>query len=463
METSVQFVKRKDGVKLAYSKFGKGEPLVCPAPWVTSLSYIFEDPFAKRFWTNLVNHVTVVAYDKHGCGLSDRNREHYTVESEILDFETVVDHLDFKKFNVLGSSMAGPVTVEYTYRHPDRINRLILYGAYADGKSLAPEKLRSALVQLVEASWGIGSKALAEIFLPGASGEELHSFAMFQRESTTPEIASKLLELSYSINVTEFLPYIKAPTLILHREGDKLIPKKHSRQLATEIPNARMKMLTGKIHPWWYGNTDEIIQEILKFLEVEHHIFNFNDTSKSENEVKISKQSLSADDSKRIEQATIVFSDIVSSTELVTKLGDTAAREIIKQHDIIISDQVKIYRGRVLQNLGDGFMLSFEYASSAIKCACAIQKKISRNLPTIKIRIGINTGEVVLKEGKHPFGQAVVIASRIVSEAKGGEIIVSDVIKQITSGSKFTFIDKGWFKLKGIDEKVKLYEISWKE
>ena len=121
------------------------------------------------------------------------------------------------------------------------------------------------------------------------------------------------------------------------------------------------------------------------------------------------------------------------------------------------------YKGKELQNLGDGFMLSFRSASAAIKCACEIQREIVKNLPKIKIRIGINTGEIVHREGKHPFGQAVVIASRIVSKAKGDEIIVSDVVKQLTAGSKFNFLDKGWFKLKGISDNIRLHEMSWKE
>jgi class 3 adenylate cyclase len=120
------------------------------------------------------------------------------------------------------------------------------------------------------------------------------------------------------------------------------------------------------------------------------------------------------------------------------------------------------YKGEELQNLGDGFMLSFESATSAIRCACAIQKEIAQNLPQIHIRIGINTGEVVKREGRRPFGQAVVMASRIVSECEGGQILISDISKQLAAGGKFSFIEKGKFKPKGFDESIKLYEVSWK-
>ncbi len=460
MKPSIQFVKRKDGVRIAYSKFGKGQPLVCPAPWVTSLPYIFEDHFAKQFWTQLARKVMVISYDKHGCGQSDRDRKDFTLETEILDLETVIGHLGLEKFSLLGSSMAGPVAIEYTSRHPENVTHLILYGSYANGKTLAPDKVKSALVSLVKASWGLGSKALADIFLPGANTEELQSLAKYQRESSTPEIAAKLLELSYSVDVIRLLPNIKIPTLILHREGDKTITIDHGRQLAAEIPNAQFKVLKGKIHPWWYGETGQIIEEISDFIGGvilgASAIGTHQGATREGHEENMGEAEV-------VEQTTIVFSDIVSSTALVTKLGDAAARDIFLQHDKIVRDQVKRHSGRELQNLGDGFMLSFESASAAIKCACDIQKEISRSLGQIKVRMGINTGEVVRREGKHPFGQAVVVASRIASRAKGEQILVSDVTKQLASGSKLPFVERGRFKPKGFDETIKLHEIDWEE
>lgn len=458
MKPSIQFVKRKDGVRIAYSKFGKGQPLVCPAPWVTSLSYIFEDHFAKQFWTQLARKVMVISYDKHGCGQSDRDRKDSTLETEILDLETVIGHLGLEKFSLLGSSMAGPVAIEYTLRHPENVTHLILYGSYANGKTLAPDKVKSALVSLVKASWGLGSKTLADIFLPGANTEELQSLAKYQRESSTPEMAAKLLELSYSVDVTRLLPNIKIPTLILHREGDKTITIDHGRQLAAEIPNAQFKVLKGKIHPWWYGETSRIIEEISEFIGgviLEASAISTDQGTTREGHEK------NMGEAEVVEQTTIVFSDIVSSTALVTKLGDAAARDIFLQHDKIVRDQIIKYGGRELQNLGDGFMLSFESASEAIKCACNIQREISENLGPIKVRMGINTGEVVRREGKHPFGQAVVVASRIAAKAKGGQILVSDVTRQLASGSKIFFVERGRFKPKGFDEMIKLHDIDW--
>jgi class 3 adenylate cyclase/pimeloyl-ACP methyl ester carboxylesterase len=452
MKPSIQFVKRKDGVKIAYSGFGKGQPLVMPPPWVTSLAFVLEDPFSNLFIKKLARKSMVIFYDKHGCGQSDRDRKEFTLETELFDLETIVDHLGFDEFTLFGASMSGPLSISYTARHPKKVKRLILYGTYANGENLAPKKVQLAITSLIRASWGLGSKTIADIFIPEAKAEELQSLAECQRLSSDPEIAARLLELCYSIDVTEALCDIQVPTLILHREKDKSISIRNGRQLASEIPDALFKILSGSAHPPWYGESKQIIEEILEFL----------------GEWKVSGQAddtgaFTAEDSEIVEQATIVFTDIVSSTDIVAQVGDVAARDLFLKHDKIIRNQLKKYGGKELQNLGDGFMLSFASATAAINCACKIQQQISEVLPTIQIRIGINTGEVVRREGQHPFGQAVVVASRIVSECKGGQLFASDVTKQLTAGSGFSFIEKGPFQPKGINDSIRLFEVVWAE
>jgi len=452
MKPSIQFVKRKDGVKIAYSGFGKGQPLVMPPPWVTSLAFVLEDPISNQFIEKLARKSMVIFYDKHGCGQSDRDRKEFTLESELFDLETVVDHLGFDEFTLFGASMSGPISISYTARHPKRVNRLILYGTYANGEKLAKKKVQVAITSLIRASWGLGSKAIADIFIPEAKTEELQSLAELQRLSSDPEIAARLLELCYSIDVTETLSDIQIPTLILHREEDKSISIRNGRQLASEIPDALFKILNGAAHPPWYGESQQIIEEILEFLGKGETPGQFDET-----------ETFAAEDSEIVEQATIVFTDIVSSTDLVTKVGDASARDLFLKHDKIVRNQLKKYGGKELQNLGDGFMLTFASATDAINCACKIQQQILEELPKIQIRIGINTGEVVRREGKHPFGQAVVVASRIVSECKGGQILISDIAKQLAAGSRLSFVERGRFKPKGFDDSIKLFEVVWSE
>ena len=449
MKSSIQFAKRADGVNIAYSTFGEGQPLVFAPPWVTSLAFVFEDPFLNQFVEQLAQKVKVVFYDKHGCGQSDRNRQEFTLESELMDLETVVDHLCLETFNLFGSSMSGPLSIAYAVQHPKRVSRLILYGTYASGERLAKKEIRSALISLVRESRSFGSRTLADIFLPGATKEELKSLSDIQRLSTSPEISARILELCYAIDVTKSLPNINTPTLILHREGDRSMLLKHGRQLASEIPNSSFKILSGNAHPVWYGDSKKIIEEILEYLG-EGKVTEPAETVKEPSELE------------KVEQATIVFTDIVASTDFVTRIGDAAARDKFLKHDEILRDQLGKFGGMELQNLGDGFMLSFTSATSAIKCACEIQMAISKRLPDIKIKIGINTGEIIRRENQQPFGQAVVIASRIAEKCKGEQILVSDVSKQLAAGGNFNFSEKESFKPKGFDENVKLYAVSWK-
>lgn len=464
MNTKVQFAKRKDGVRIAYSIFGTGVPFVYPAPWVSNITFCLEDRATKAFWERVARYFTVIFYDKHGCGLSDRNRTEFTLESELFDLEAVVEHIGLEEFILFGTSMAGPASIAYTVRHKEKVKHLVLYGTYANGKIVTKDEVRLGLISLIKGAWGVGSKVLIDIFIPGASTDVMQQYTVFQRESCTSEMATRLLELVYKLDVTGLLPSIQTRTLVLHREGDKAIPIHLGRELAMGIPNALLKVLQGDIHLPWLGESDKIIEEICTFVGVKES--KTSDALPLETSPEPSRTEgrtdFSAEVSEIVEQATIVFSDIVSSTELVTRIGDAAARDIFLQHDKIVREQIKKHRGRELQNLGDGFMLSFESPSAAIRCACDMQKELSKNIPSIKIRIGINTGEVVRREGRQPFGQAVVVASRLVNKAKAEQILISDVTKHLVAGSGFQLTERGRTKLKGIGEIFKLYEVVWK-
>jgi class 3 adenylate cyclase/pimeloyl-ACP methyl ester carboxylesterase len=464
MDPKIHFAKRKDGVRIAYSIFGAGVPLVYPAPWVSNIAFFLEDQTIKAFWERIARYFTVIFYDKHGCGQSDRNRTEFTLESELFDLETVIEHIGLQEFILSGISMAGPTSIAYAVRHQEKVKYLVLYGTYANGKILAKDEVKLGLFSLIKGAWGLGSKALVDIFIPGASKDMVQRYAVFQRESCNSEMAARLIELAYNLDVTGLLPGIQTPTLVMHREGDKAIQIQQGRELAIGIPNAVLKVLKGDIHFPWLGESERIIEEICDFVGAKESRTSDTlvpDASTQPSRVE-SRPDLSAEGGEIVEQATIVFSDIVSSTELVTRLGDAAARDIFLQHDKIVRDQIRRYGGRELQNLGDGFMLSFESPSAAIKCACDMQKELSKNIPSIKIRVGINTGEVVRREGQIPFGQAVVVASRLANKAKGDQIIVSEVTKHLVAGSLFPFAERGRAKLKGISESLKLYEVVWK-
>jgi pimeloyl-ACP methyl ester carboxylesterase/class 3 adenylate cyclase len=396
------------------------------------------------FWKKLSAVMKIVFYDKHGCGQSERERKDFTLQEELLDLETIVNNLQLEKIVLFGISMAGATSIAYAAKNPEKIDRLILYGTYSSGDRLASKEFREAFISIVKANWGIGSRVLTEFFVPNATTDSINQFAKFMRDSATAEMAAKLLELTFEIEVTDLLGNISMPTLVLHRSRDKAIPIQHGKFLAQNIPNCKFKVLDGNHHFPFFEQPEQIIRAILEFLEKDK----IEDTK---NSVKVLTEIT--------EQSTIVFTDIISSTDVVTSLGDSAARDIFLKHDEVIRSQLKRYNGRELQNLGDGFMLSFRSASAAIKFSCGILREIAKDLSTVKIRIGINTGEVVLREGDHPFGHAVVVASRISQKCKGGQILVADVTKKMVAGSTIGFNYQGAFKLKGIRNKVSLYEV----
>lgn len=445
MKPHIQFLKRDDGVRLAYSVFGEGPPFVVAPPWVSNLALSFEDPFFMKFWKEISRFCTIVVYDKHGCGQSDRDRKVFDAESELLDLRTVIERLQLDNMVLFGNSMASTIAITYAANNQQKISHLILYGGYANGTKLARKDVQAAITSLIKASWGMGSKALADLFIPRASPEIADGFAKYQRESASPEAAAGLIELNYQIDVTNLLDSIRIPTLVLHRNEDLAINIAHGKELACSIPNARLKILGGKIHFPYYEEPEVIVDEILNFL-------GFEEDTKAPNKSKEGQQD-------EAEQLTIAFTDIVSSTSLITQHGDAKSRDIFINHDKIIRQQIAQYGGRELQNLGDGFMLAFKSASSCIKCSCAIRNEIAKGLPMIDIKIGINTGEVVIREKKHPFGQAVVIASRIVDKCQGNQILVSDLTKQLVAGSKFSFSRSDEFTPKGFEDSLLVYEV----
>lgn len=326
MKPSIRYAKRKDGVKIAYMINGEGPTLICPQGWVTNLLLYYEDPLIQKFYETLAEEYSIVSYDRHGCGQSDRNRTNFTLEDELLDLETVVDTLNLSKLSIFAFSISGAAAVVFSVKNPEKVQKLILYGAYANGKLITPEKVQSAVISMVRASWGMGSKALSDIFLPGATPEARKAFVEYQKKSASAEVAANLLSLTYSLDVSEFLPTLKVPTLVLHREGDTSIGIQHGQNLAQIIPNAEFRVLRGNLHFPWLGDAQEVIGEVLNFL-TEGKI-------KGYPEKKIIAP---PDESDIVEQLTIMFTDIVSSTNLVFEVGDANARNLFVQHNKLIS------------------------------------------------------------------------------------------------------------------------------
>jgi pimeloyl-ACP methyl ester carboxylesterase len=266
MEQQIRFCTATDGLRLAYSTVGQGSALVVPPPWVSHQELLWQEPTYRRFWGKLALHHTLVCYDRPGTGLSDRNRTDFSLDSELRDLETVIDHLKLKRLALLGYSEGGPVAIAYAAKYPRRVSHLILYGTFARGAAITTEEFKASLISMVRANWGFGSKVLADIIIPDADAAFSKFWVKLQRESTTPEIAAKILDLVFKMDVTHLLPNLQVPTLVLHRQRERANPFRLGRELASLIPNARFVPLEGRDHLAWLGDFESVLSPIAEFL-----------------------------------------------------------------------------------------------------------------------------------------------------------------------------------------------------
>jgi len=271
IDQQIQFCTTVDGVRIAYSLVGHGPFLVIPPGWVSHLQVAWEHPSARDYLEKGTRNQTFLFYDKHGCGLSERNRTEFTLESEVRPLEAVIDHLKLKRFALFGFSQGGPIAIAYTIKYPRRVSHLILYDSYARGEGITTEEFRKSFLSLIRSAWGIGSKTMADIFLPGGDVSVLKWFARLQREAATAEMAAKLLDLTYDLDVTDLLPRLRVPTLVIHRKGDKAIPFHLGREMASMIPNSRFVPLEGNIHIPFFGDADAVLRIMGEFLGTPAH------------------------------------------------------------------------------------------------------------------------------------------------------------------------------------------------
>jgi pimeloyl-ACP methyl ester carboxylesterase/DNA-binding CsgD family transcriptional regulator len=264
----VRFCATPTGVRVAYATVGRGPALVVPPAWLGHLELAWQDPAIRAFYGPMAAHRTVVRYDKPGCGLSDPWPGRQTLETDLEVLQAVADHLRLERFDLLGISMAAPVTAAFAARHPDRVDRLVLYGGYADGGRIASAEVAAAMVDLVRAHWGLGSEVLADVFLPDGDAEARAQFARLQRGAAPAPVAAVLLGQCYELAVGQVLDRVAAPTLVLHRRADRAIPYRLGRDLAARIPDARLVTLEGRSHLPYVGDSAAVVRAILGFLGV---------------------------------------------------------------------------------------------------------------------------------------------------------------------------------------------------
>ncbi|HEX5225205.1 MAG TPA: alpha/beta fold hydrolase [Solirubrobacteraceae bacterium] len=248
------------GRRVAYGVTGDGPPLVAAAWWVSHLELDWQDRRFRDFFGALAVGRRLVRYDRPGVGLSDRDAPsgRLTIETEVELLGALLDELDLERVTLFGGSSGGCAAIAFAARHPERVERLLLYGTYADGSAVAPAPVREAVVGAVRSHWGLGSRLLADVFLGEAESAERQRFARAQREACSAETAAALLEHVYRVDVRADLARVRAPTTIVHRREDRAIPYELGRGLAAAIPEASLVSLDGTAHFPWLGDAPAV-------------------------------------------------------------------------------------------------------------------------------------------------------------------------------------------------------------
>jgi class 3 adenylate cyclase len=452
MEPRIQYAKTSDGVSIAYWTLGEGTPFVHMPMAFSHGELEWQIPEWRRWYECLAHKRKLVRYDGRGYGLSDRDVTNYSLEAQVLDLEAVVDGLGLERFALFAPLHLGPVAIAYTTRHPERVSHLLPWCTWARASDYYRSPQVQTLGSLRDKDWEIYTETIARAFLGWSGGEQASRIAAYYRESGTQEALQRFVQAADQFDATSLLPQVKSPTLVLHRRQLQLVGVELAKGLATQIPGARLALLEGDRAVPFAGDMEAVAEAIDEFL--------------GEGEEAAPEPRLAAP----VGLQTILFTDIEGSTAMTQRLGDAKAREVLREHERITRDCLREHGGSEVKTMGDGFMASFGSAVKALECAIAVQKAFAEQSvggEAIRVRIGLNAGEPIAEDDPDGrgdlFGTAVIRAARIAAMAKGGEILVANVVRELAEGKGFLFGDRGEVALRGFDDPVRLFEVKWQE
>jgi pimeloyl-ACP methyl ester carboxylesterase len=437
MDLPVTQYAKAGEVHVAYQVFGTGSiDLVFVPGWISHLDLWWDSPLISGWLEGLGRFARVIMFDKRGTGLSDRIGGLPGMDQRMDDIRAVMDAAGSKRAAVLGVSEGGSLAALFAATHPHRCQALILYGAFAKFSSWFPtQNDLDAFFTYVREKWGSGDNMAK--FSPSRKDDRAYRnwWARRERAAASPSTAIALMRMNSEIDISGILPSVHVPTLVIHRSHDSVVNIDGGRQLAALIPNAQLFESPGMDHtPWTGDDIDAIAERIEEFLTG-------------------SKLPASFD---RV-LATVLFTDIVASTERIEALGDRRWRTLRDKHDDIVRRELSRFRGNEVQCLGDGFLATFDGPARAAHCALSVIGAV-RALG-IEIRAGVHTGEVELQKFE-VRGVAVHIAARIVAQAAPGECLVSRTVKDLVAGAELRFDERGKRHLKGLVEPMDVFAVS---
>jgi pimeloyl-ACP methyl ester carboxylesterase len=426
---------------IAYQVIGNGPIDLLYAPgWLSNIEYAWESPEYARFLRALGRFSRLIFFDKRGTGMSDRDVGYPTLEQRTEDIKAVLDAVGCEQAALMGVSEGGNMASFFAATHPERVSALVLYGCFAR-RAWAPdypwgatrERFEEFVTSLLS-NWG--QPFNLDEGAPSVAGNPSvqNWFATYLRFGASPSAAERITRLNYEVDIREILPAIQAPTLVLHREGDRWTAADEGRFLAERIPHAEFRLLPGNDHIVWYGDQDRLVGEVEEFL------------TGRRTSAKAGRALL-----------TVLMTDIVGSTGVLSALGDDRWRMVLEHLDANVSRHVTGFGGQQIKHTGDGYLLAFTGPSSAIECAQALEREAKAL--GLELRVGIHTGECE-RRGGDLSGLAVHLAARIMAESDPGTILVSRTVKDLAVGSGLTFRSVGRRKMKGIPDSWEIYALA---
>jgi pimeloyl-ACP methyl ester carboxylesterase len=441
MATPKTHYAKSGDVSIAYQVVGDGpfDLLVVPG-FVSHVELIWEMPLGARFAERLASFSRLILFDKRGTGLSDPVVGAPTLEERMDDVRAVLDAAGSERAALLGISEGAPMSILYAATYPRRTSALVLYGGMARTTEAEDYPFSAPAADLLESSAAmaeyIGEGIMLEVMAPSIADVPgaREMFARFQRYAATPAMMLQLFAMFLDIDVRSILPNIHVPTLVLHRRGDRAVNRRAGKWMADRIAGSKYVELPGQDHSPFAGDTDALLDEVEEFLTGERR----------------------APEVDRV-LATVMFTDIVGSTQKAAALGDQLWREVLERHHTLVSRELDRFRGREVKALGDGFLATFDGPARAIRCGLALTE--SSREAGLEIRVGLHTGEVEVM-GDDVGGIAVHIAARVGAKAGTGEVLVSSTVKDLVVGSGIRFADRGAHTLKGIPDEWRLLAVE---
>jgi class 3 adenylate cyclase len=442
VQPETRYARSKDG-HVAYQVVGDVPlDLVFIPGWASNVEVMWEEPSFARLLHRLGTFSRLLCFDKRGSGVSDPVplAALPTLEQWMDDVRIVMDAAGSKRAAILGLAEGGEMAMLFAATYPERVSALILADTCArvlrdvDYPWGLPADRVPQLLKWLEEGWGTGGSV--DMLAPSLAHDERFRrwWARYERLMSGPRAFTTMYAAFLERDLRGVLPSIRVPTLVLHRAGNRHIRVGHGRYLAEHIPGAKYVELPGEDHLIIVGDTEAVLGEIEEFLTGIRPL----------------------PESDRV-LATVLFTDIVTSTERSAQVGDRRWKDLLDQHDTLIRRELERHRGRLVKNTGDGILATFDGPARAIRCAQAIATSVQSL--GIEVRAGLHTGEVELR-GEDVTGMGVNIAARVMDAAGSGDVVVSSTVKDLVAGSGLRFADRGTHDLRGVPGEWRLFAVE---